>query len=46
MSGGFLETGERSYSEEEMESEFVALQDGIAEVKRALTELVCCWNIE
>lgn len=44
--GGFLESGQEEMSEDEQEDEFAALQDGIAEIKRALTEFVSCWNIE
>ena len=44
--GGFLESGQEEMSEEEREAEFASLQDGIAEIKRALTEFVSCWNIE
>ena len=44
--GGFLESGGEEMSEDRQEAEFAALQDGIAEIKRALTEFVTCWNIE
>ena len=45
--GGFLESGgQENMSEVEKEAEFAALQDGIAEIKRTLTEFVSCWNIE
>ena len=45
--GGFLESGgQEDMNEEEKEAEFASLQDGIAEIKRALTEFVSCWNIE
>ena len=45
--GGFLESGgQEDISEERREAEFAALQDGIAEIKRAMTEFVSCWNIE
>ena len=44
--GGFLESGGEKMSEEREEMEFAALQDGIAEIKRTLTEFVSCWNIE
>ena len=44
--GGFLASGEQDMSEDEREAEFAALQDGIAEIKRALTEFISCWNIE
>ena len=46
MHGGFLESGGEEMSEDRQEAEFAALQDGIAEIKRALTEFVTCWNIE
>ena len=46
MQGGFLESGREEMSEDRQEVEFAALQDGIAEIKRALTEFVSCWNIE
>ena len=44
--GGFLESGGEEMSEDRQEAEFATLQDGIAEIKRALTEFVTCWNIE
>jgi 1-phosphatidylinositol-3-phosphate 5-kinase len=44
--GGFLESGGEEMSEDQQEAEFAALQDGIAEIKRALSEFVTCWNIE
>ena len=46
VQGGFLESGGEEMSDERQEAEFAALQDGIAEIKRALTEFVSCWNIE
>ena len=44
--GGFLGSGREVMGEEEQEIEFAALQDGIAEIKRALTEFVSCWNMK
>lgn len=45
-SGVALETSQPDLKEHALEDSLDSLQDGIADLKRKLTEVVECWNIK